>query len=180
MTQCFKILISMFVFFVTSISWAQPSISDLLDQLKTAQGDDLMRVIASLGKSHDKRAVQPLLDLFDFPNIGMRQSHYIVVALGELKDSRAIPRLSDAWIYLKFKDFDDDSKYPLEVVAQYQVLRESIIDALGQIGGDKSIEILVSATRDNQRRVVVHACRALKRLKYKDVESSNCQPNLPN
>lgn len=161
----------------TGTSWPQLSVSDLLEQLKTAQGDELMRVIGALGRSHSERALQPLLDMFDFPHISLPESHYIVVALGELKDGRAIPRLSDAWIYFKTRDFGDESRFPLEVVARYQVLREAIVDTLGQIGGDVAIEILISATRDDQKGVVEHACRALTRLKLKDKARLNCPPS---
>jgi HEAT repeat protein len=157
----------------TGAAWAQTSVPALLSQLKTAQGEDLMRVIEALGQSHDKRAVEPLLAIFDVRHTGMPQSRYIVVALGRLKDARAISALSDAWIYLKTNDLGT-SEFPPEVVARHQLLREAIIDALGQIGGDNAIAILVSATRDDQDRVVEHACRALTRLRYDGMASLNC------
>lgn len=157
----------------TGTTWAQTSVSDLLDQLKTAEGDDLMRVIEALGQSHDRRAVEPLLVIFDVPRTGMPQSRYIVVALGELKDARAIPTLSDAWIYLKTHESLGDKQFPRVAVA-YMMLREAIVDALGKIGGDVAIEILISATRDDEERVVRQACRALTRLKYKGMSGLNC------
>jgi HEAT repeat protein len=172
LVQRFALVVAILLGTVTS--WAQGSVSELIVQLKTAQGDDLMRVIDALGQSHSDKAVQPLIDIFDVPNIGLRESQFIVVALGKLKDARAIPSLSSAWSYLKTVDLGDESKFPLEVVARYQVLREEIIDAFGQIGGEAATRILISATQDDQKRIVERACQALSRLKYKDIKSLPC------
>jgi PBS lyase HEAT-like repeat-containing protein len=129
----------------------------------------------SLGQSHDRRAVGPLLVRLDVTHIGMPESRHIVVALGKLRDARAIPALSDDWIYLKTHDLGS-SQFPVEVVAQYQLLREATVDALGQIGGDGAIAILISATQDDQGMMAEHACQALSQLHY-NMAGVNCPPS---
>jgi HEAT repeat protein len=156
--------------------WAKDSVSDLIAQLKTTQGEDRLPIIRALGESHDAKAVEPLLGIFDVPQSSMVDSRYIVIALGELKDARAVPNLTDAWIYLTAgrgaKLGTND--LPVEVVVRYQLLRESIIHAFGQIGGDDAVRILVSATRDGDGRIVGRACAELAQRRYKDTKSLPC------
>jgi hypothetical protein len=160
----------------TGATWAKPSVSELREQLKAAQGDDLLGVIKALGESHSGQAVQPLLEIFDVPHIGLPEARYIAMALGELRDARAVPYLSNAWIFLKSSGLEDRSM-PVEVVARSQLARRAIVDALGKIGGDGVIDILVEAARgDGDFLIVEHACQALRRLKPKAMVGLNC-PN---
>lgn len=165
------------LFFGAGAVWARTSVSDLIQQLKTTQGEDRLPIIRALGESHDAKAVEPLLEIFDVSGASMVDSHFVVVALGELKDERAIPSLTDAWIYLttgKGAALGDESQFPLEVIARYQVLRESIIHSLGQIGGGNAVKVLVSATQDGDKRIVAQACSELASQKYKNIKSLPC------
>jgi HEAT repeat protein len=170
-------LLAVFILGADKSLAAKPSVSELLDQLKTAQGDDLIRVIGALGESRSKRAVEPLLAIFDVPRISMPESYAIATALGRLRDADAVPALVEAWVYLKaHEDTLGNSDLSIQVAARYDLLRLAIVDALGQIGGDDAIEVLVAATHDKRYFLMQeHACEALKRLKPNRT-GLNCPP----
>lgn len=171
-------LLVVFILGTGASSAAKPSVSELLDQLKTAQGEDLIRVIGALGESRSKRAVEPLLLIFDVPRTSMPESYAVATALGKLQDADAVPALVEAWHYLKaHEDTLGNSDLSIQMAARYDLLRLAIVNALGQIGGDNAIEILIAATHDKRYFLIPeHACQALKRLKP-NMTGLNCPPS---
>lgn len=159
-----KVLALLILFALGPKATAAQSVSEQIQQLATAQGDDRIRLIDALGKSRSRQAVQPLVEILDPPHVGMRETRFVVIALGEIRDSRAVPALREAWTYFKSNDMGG-TQFPVEVVVQYQLVRESIIVALDRIGGDQALDVIESATQDKQKQVVKLACDSLRRLR---------------
>lgn len=146
---------------------AKVRVNRLLKELKTAQGEEQLRVVAALGKSGRREAVEPLLSLFDIRKASPRLSAGIVKALGPLGDERAVETLIGAWDYLNSLRLQME-----ELPGPLQVLRASLIESLGMIGGKRAVSVLHDALEDGDSLVVRKAAWGLGRLRDKSAVES--------
>lgn len=131
----------------------------LLERLPSASGEERLHVITALGRAQPRKALEPLLDLFDIRNSGPRESTVIVRALGRLGRKRAVVPLMQSWDYLNSLRLRD------ELPVRLKILRAEIVSSLGEIGGSRSRPLLRQALRDSDLKVVEKACEALGRIR---------------
>lgn len=147
--------------FLAAPAAAKPTVKKLLKELKSAAGEPQLRVIRSLGRTKKSGAVEPLLALFDIRKDNPKRSAAIVEALGRLGDQKAVNALAGAWDYL------DSLKLRTELPPHLQILRGSIIEALGELGGERAGQLAMAALADEDERIVEKAVRALGGIKEK-------------
>ncbi len=143
---------------------AKPGVKPLLAKLEAAKGAQKLRVIDALGRTGRKEAVAPLLALFDPRKNSPRLTSTLVVALGRLKDERADDALIGTWDYLNSLRLELQSDFP----AHLQILRATVTEALGQIGGARAMPVLHDALQDKDPLVVGRAATALGALRDRD------------
>lgn len=140
---------------------ARPRVKSLARQLKTAKGDDQIRVIEALGRTRRKEAVEPLLAIYDERKNSPRVTAALIDALGELRDERAADALIGTWDFLNSLRLQMQADFP----AHLQVLRASVAEALGKAGGARALPVLHDAVQDKDALVVGRAAAALGQLK---------------
>ena len=101
----------------------------------------------TLGRLHELRAVEPLLEVFNRTQ-DPEVVEAAIWALGELRDTRAVSRLVEI----------------LDNPGAFLTLRIASSEALGKIGGEEAIQALLQAARSDHRALRVTAQAALKDL----------------
>jgi HEAT repeat protein len=136
----------------------------VLADFESGQTEDRIRLAPALGRMKDKKAVDALLNAFDVRRSSPRETAAIVEALGRSGDPRAVSEIAAADDYLRSMTLQMG-----ELPPQLQVLRGSILEAFGRLGGEQAVSILEEAVNEKDPRVVEEAVRALGRLQIKDV-----------
>lgn len=148
----------------TALSASAKSVVDKLAQeIPSANVDRRVEIARELGRSRDHKAVPLELSLFDIRSGDPKLSLAVVKALGELADPSAEEPLTGAWDYLNGVRLGLGDDLPANQV----VLREAVAQSLGEIGGDRSREILLQSLSDVDSVVVEKAARGLGRLREK-------------
>lgn len=145
-------------------AFARTRVKPLIEKLEKAQGPEQIHVVEALGRTGSKDAVSPLLDLFDVRKAPPKLTAALVVALGRLKDERAVDALIGAWDYLNSMRLAMESDFP----AHLQILRAAVVESLGQIGGARVVPILHDALQDKDQLVVARAAAALGAMRDRD------------
>ncbi|MEK7857732.1 MAG: HEAT repeat domain-containing protein [Elusimicrobiota bacterium] len=133
----------------------------LLSELAKTQGDDQLRVITALGRSGKGAAVGALLKVFDIRSDAPKRSAAVILALGRLEDEKAVEPLIAALDYLTTQGLQG------ELPPRLQALRNSAVEALGAIGGDRAKATLSGLLGDGDEAVVAAAVRGLGRSRDK-------------
>lgn len=136
------------------------NVSKLLKKLRTAEGEEQVRVIKALGRAGKRRATPELIRLLDVEKNAPRQSAALIEALGRLGDERAAPALLAAWAYL------DEAIGRVPDAASLQIVREELPEAVGRVGTEAGRDRLLRALRDGSNpRMVEKAARGLGELR---------------
>lgn len=135
----------------------------LLSEFESGKTEDRVRLAPALGRQKDKKAVDALLNAFDIRRANPRETAAIVEALGRSGDPRAVAEIATANDYLRSMTLQLG-----DLPAHLQLLRGTILEALGRLGGDQSVSILEEAVNDKDPRIVEEAVRGLGRLQVKD------------
>lgn len=141
-------------------AWARTGAGGLIKKLKTAQGEEKVRVIEALGRSGKRKAVKPLLELLDVRGGSPRVNAAVVRALGKLGDLEAAEPLAGAWAQLNILR-REMGEFP----GQLETMRADVVEALGWIGGPRAGAVLGDALRDEDTLVVQKAAWGLGRLR---------------
>lgn len=104
--------------------------------------------VTALGRARWTDAVPTLIAQLESPHRELRR--LTVLALGQMRDARAVPALTSLY-GAKALTTDDDPG-----------LRESIVDAIARIGGGVSVPLLMTAATDRDVRVRYAARDALR------------------
>ncbi len=135
----------------------------LIAELPSAPIDRKIDIAQDLGRSRDPKAVPALLAILDVRNGDPKLSLAVVKSLGQLADPAAEPALTGAWDYLNGVRLQLGDDLPPNLA----VLRESVAESLGEVGGDRAREILLEALSDGDSGLIEKAVRALGRLREK-------------
>lgn len=97
-----------------------------------------------LGRTHDSRAVGPLIEALGDADAGVRRE--VTQALGEIQDRRAVKPLG--------KMLDDREEF----------VRVHALGALEKIGGDEAVNLIIAALKNANPLVRVEAAASLGRI----------------
>jgi HEAT repeat protein len=148
---------------VCATAQARPRLKPLIEKLKTAKGQELVSVVDAIGRTGRPEAVGPLLEIYDAHKNSPRLTTALVAAFGALKDEKAVDPLVGTWDYLNSLRLQMQGDFP----AHLQILRAGIVEALGDIGGDRVLPVLHDAVQDKDQLVVGRAAAALGKLRDK-------------
>lgn len=140
---------------------ARSSVNRLLKELRAAKGDEQIRAIRALGRTGQSKAADALLPLLDIRKDSPKRSAALVEALGALRAKQALDPIIASWDYL------DSMRLQMDLTAQLQVLRASVVEALGRIGGEGASKILIDVLDDADQGVVEKAVKGLGLLREK-------------
>ena len=123
-----------------------PAVADALD--KDIAVEVQQAAATALGRARWTDAVPALIAQLDTPHRELRR--LTVLALGQMRDARALPALSNLYQAKALKTDDDPS------------LRENIVESIARIGGEGSVPVLMAAATDRDVRVRYTARDALR------------------
>jgi len=123
-----------------------PAVTDALE--KDISVEVQQAAATALGRARWKDAVPALIAQLDTPHRELRR--LAVLALGQMRDTRALPALSSLYQAKALKTDDDPG------------LRESIVESIARIGGEGSVPVLMAAATDRDVRVRYTARDALR------------------
>lgn len=131
----------------------EPLISSISHQTRREfSWEQKCKVIETLGKIGDTRAVERLIDTLKNPYLCLKS----VFALGEIGDVRAVEPLINAL----------DGNYPSVLQGNYPDIRQAAAITLGIIGDVRAVAPLLNALKDSEPDVRQEAASALTALQY--------------
>jgi HEAT repeat protein len=123
-----------------------PAVADALE--KDIAVEVQQAAATALGRARWTDAVPALIAELDTPHRELRR--LTVLALGQMRDPRALTPLSNLYQAKALKTDDDPS------------LRENIVESIARIGGEGSVPVLMAAATDRDVRVRYTARDALR------------------
>ncbi len=102
--------------------YAAPTLRQWLNRSNLKEGIKT-KIAKVLGQIKDSLAVEPLIEILRDKDLNLRKA--AIWALGQIKDTRAVEPLIEIWKTNRVNE-----------------IREEVIEALGHIGGDSSIDFL--------------------------------------
>lgn len=136
-------------------AYAVPRTGKLIKDLPKLEGEQQIRAIRALGHAGKRKAVEPLLAVFDIKMNPPAQSAAVIEALGDLGSDKAAAALVEAWDYL------DSIKTEPGFTARLSVLRESLPVALAKAGGEEAEKRLLAGLAEPDDRMKERVARAL-------------------